>query len=50
MALLQRIVVDLRAEEMVLRVLYRSSPDGPNPRTALFFGARIFTNSEASPF
>ena len=30
---LQRIVIDLRAEEMVLRVLYRSSLDGPNSGT-----------------
>jgi len=30
---LQRIVIDLRAEELVLRVLYRSSLDGPNPGT-----------------
>jgi hypothetical protein len=29
---LQRIVIDLRAEEMVLRVLYRSE-DGPGPNT-----------------
>jgi len=30
---LQRLVIDLRAEETVLRVLYRSSLDGPNPGT-----------------
>ena len=38
---LKRIVVDLRAEEMVLRVLY-TDQDGPNPQTKR--RARLVTN------
>jgi hypothetical protein len=30
---LQRLVIEYRGEELVLRALYRSSLDGPNPGT-----------------
>jgi hypothetical protein len=33
MAQLQRLVVEFKADELVVRVLYRSSLDGPNPGT-----------------
>ena len=33
MSELQRLVLDYRSEELVMRVLYRSSLDGPNPST-----------------
>jgi hypothetical protein len=33
MTQLQRLVVEFKAEELIIRALYRSSLDGPNPST-----------------